>query len=266
MSGGVLTDRAPRDGWLSRRLTNLVLYLQPLVALLVVWWAVSGLRLIPRQALPTPMNVAESILTLLTDGSLLSTILTTVGRVAMAFALALVIGFVIGMAMSQSIIVEWFFDPIISISFPIPKVTLVPIYVLWFGFGTVSTVALAATSALFPVAIGTYNGTKAVEKKIIWSAQSMGLSRLQTSLKVVLPAALPDILNGVQISLFLSFVVVVVAEMVTAGSGLGRILVESVRFFETPTAIAAVVVIGVFGLIFDKLFRVVRGRLLRWEE
>jgi sulfonate transport system permease protein len=142
----------------------------------------------------------------------------------------------------------------------------VPIYILWFGFGTVSTVALAATSALFPVAIGTYNGTKAVEEKIIWSAQSMGLSRLEQSFKVVLPAALPDILNGVQISLFLSFVVVVVAEMVTAGSGLGRVLVESVRFFETPTAIAAVVVIAVFGLLFDKLFRLVRGRLLRWTE
>jgi ABC-type nitrate/sulfonate/bicarbonate transport system permease component len=266
MSGGVLTDSAPQDGWLSRRLTDLLLYLQPLVALLVLWWAVSGLRLIPRQALPTPLNVGGAILTLLTDGSLLSTIATTVGRVVMAFVLALVIGFAVGMAMSQFTVAEWFFDPIISISFPIPKVTLVPIYVLWFGFGTVSTVALAATSALFPVAIGTYNGTKGVEEKTVWSAQAMGLSRLQTSFKVVLPAALPDILNGVQISLFLSFVVVVVAEMVTAGSGLGRVLVESVRFFETPTALAAVVVIGVFGLLFDRLFHAVRGRLLQWEE
>ena len=266
MSGGILTNRAPRDGWLQRQLTNLGLYLLPLLALLVVWWAVSALQLIPRQALPTPMNVGDALVTLLTDGSLLSSISTTVMRVVFAFLIAIVVGFTIGMAMSQSTIVEWFFDPIISISFPIPKVTLVPIYILWFGFGTVSTVALAATSALFPVAIGTYNGTKAVEEKIIWSAQSMGLSRLEQSFKVVLPAALPDILNGVQISLFLSFVVVVVAEMVTAGSGLGRVLVESVRFFETPTAIAAVVVIAVFGLLFDKLFRLVRGRLLRWTE
>lgn len=266
MSGGLLTNQAPRDGWLSDKLTELRLYLQPLVLLLVVWWLVSGLRLIPRQALPTPVNVADALVTLLTEQGLANMITTTMVRIVLAFAIAVFIGFCIGMAMSQSRVFEWFFDPIISISFPIPKVTLVPIYVLWFGFGTVSTVALAATSALFPVAIGTYNGTKTVNKELIWSAQSMGLSRIQTGYKVILPAALPEILNGVQISLFLSFVVVIVAEMVTAGSGLGRLLVKSVRFFRTPDAIAAVVVIAVFGLLVDKLFRMIRTRLLWWTE
>ncbi|USZ73638.1 ABC transporter permease [Natronosalvus halobius] len=266
MSGGLLTRNAPHDGWLRERLTEFRLYVQPLVFLLVVWWAVSGLELVPRQALPTPVNVGEALVTLITEQELLGAIGTTITRVGMAFSIAVVVGFCIGMAMSQFRVVEWFFDPIISISFPIPKVTLVPIYVLWFDFGTVSTVALAATSALFPVAIATYNGTKAVNRELIWSAQSMGLSRVKTAMKVVLPAALPDILNGVQISLFLSFVVVIVAEMVMAGSGLGRVLIESVRFFQTPNAIAVVVAIAVFGLLFDKLLRMVRARLLWWTE
>lgn len=258
MSGGVATDD------LSGRASDLWLYARPILVLLVVWQVVSFLRVIPRQALPMPTRVADALVTLTTDGALVAAVGVTIMRVVLAFTIAVAVGFVVGMAMSQVSLVEWFFDPIISVAFPIPKVTLVPIYVLWFGFGTVSTVALAATSALFPVAIATYNGAKTVDRELVWSARSMGLSRGETSLRVVLPAALPDILNGVQISLFLSFVVVVVAEMVTSGSGLGRILVESVRFFDTPAAIAAVVVIGVFGLLFDKLFRVVRARLLWW--
>lgn len=252
--------------WLSSKAITLWRYVWPILVLLALWTVVSYLRLIPEQALPTPVAVGGALAELLAGGALTATVAVTVSRVLMAFTLAVAIGFVLGMLMSQFALVEWFLDPLISVSFPIPKVTLVPIYVLWFGFGTVSTVALAATSALFPVAIGTYNGTKTVDREIVWSARSMGLSRLQTSLKVVLPAALPDVLNGVQISLFLSFVVVVVAEMVTAGSGLGRVLVESVRFFRTPRAIAAVVLIALFGLVFDKVFRLVRARLLWWTE
>ena len=102
MSGGLLTNRAPQDGWLSRQATNLGLYLLPLLGLLVLWWVVSGLRLIPRQALPTPANVADALVTLVTDGALASTISTTIMRVVLAFVIAIVVGFVIGMAMSQS--------------------------------------------------------------------------------------------------------------------------------------------------------------------
>ncbi|MFB9809696.1 ABC transporter permease [Haladaptatus pallidirubidus] len=247
-------------------LDNLWLYIRPIIALFVLWQVISLFGLIPEQALPAPLSVWDSMVELVNSGSLLSIVKITIVRVLLAFSIAVFVGFSIGMLMSQSRIVEWFFDPIISVAFPIPKVTLVPIYVLWFGFGTVSTVALAATSALFPVAISTYDGTKSVDREIIWSAQSMGLSRLETSLKVIVPAALPDILNGVQISLFLSFVVVVVAEMVTSGSGLGRVLVESVRFFDTPQAVAAVIIIAFFGLLFDKLFRLVRARFLWWAE
>lgn len=262
MTDGFSIDAASRS--ISRQLGDLWLYIRPILALLVLWQVVTLLALIPEQALPTPLSVWTATIKLATAGKLTSIVGVTVVRVLLAFGIAVSIGFIIGMLMSQVTFIEWFFDPILSVAFPIPKVTLVPIYVLWFGFGTVSTVALAATSALFPVAISTYNGTKGVEREIVWSARSMGLSRLETSLKVIVPAALPDILNGVQISLFLSFVVVVVAEMVTSGSGLGRVLVESVRFFNTPQAIASVVIIAIFGLLFDKLFRLVRARLLWW--
>lgn len=238
-------------------------YLVPLFFLLAIWQGVTAARLIPEQTLPQPIVVGEAIAS---NGFFLEAAGLTVMRVIFAFLIAVSLGIVVGLMMSQFVVVEWFMDPIISVAFPIPKVTLVPVFVLWFGFGTTGVVALAATSAFFPAVIGTYNGAKSVQRELIWSARSMGLSRANTSVRVVFPAALPDVLNGAQISLFLSFAVVVVAEMVTAGSGLGRVLVESTRFFNTAEAIGAVVVIALFGLVITRLFDIVRGRLLWWTE
>jgi len=241
-------------------------YLKPIVGLVVVWEVIATLELVPSQSLPHTYVVGETLLELVQTGSLLELVAVTAGRAFVAFLLAIVIGVALGLAMAQSTVVGWFFDPIISLGFPIPKVTLVPIYVLWFGFGDVPTVALAVTSAVFPIVIATYDGARGVERELLWSARSMGVSRFDVGRKVVLPAALPSIFNGVQIALFLSFVVVVVAEMVTAGGGIGQLLTESVRFFQTATTIAAVITVAVIGLVSDRLFRLLRGRLLRWTD
>lgn len=237
-----------------------------LVAFLLLWELVAQSGQIPEQALPHTYDVARAFGELAGGGQLLEEAALTVSRAMGAFTLAIVVGVTVGLLMSQFRGVEWFFDPIISIGFPIPKVTLVPIYVLWFGFGTLPITLLAATSAFFPVAIGTYEGTRGVDRELVWSARSMGLSRLQTARKVVLPASLPDVFNGIQISLFLSFVVVIVAEMVISGGGLGELLVRAVRFFRTPDAFVALITAAVLGLVFDRLFRRVRGYLLRWTE
>lgn len=251
----------PRIMWAVERL-----YLVPIVGVVALWQLVVMSGTVPRQSLPAPLTVAESLIALIREGALVSAAGTTIVRVIGAFLVAVVAGIALGLLMSQFSPVGWFFDPIISIAFPIPKITLVPIYTLWFGFGSVAATALAATSAFFPVVIGTHSGTQSVDRELVWSARSMGLSRSETSARIVLPAALPAIMNGVQISLFLSFVVVIVAEMVMAGSGLGHIIVESVRTFRTADAIATLVVVSVMGVAIDRLFRRVRARLLWWTE
>lgn len=251
---------------ISESLGTTIDYLKPLVGLVVVWELVATLGLVPSQALPHTWVVGETLVDLLAAGTLFDLAAVTAGRAFVAFLLAIVIGVALGLAMAQFRAIGWFFDPIISLGFPIPKVTLVPIYVLWFGFGDVPTVALAVTSAVFPIVIATYDGARGVKRELIWSARSMGVSRLRIAREVVLPAALPSIFNGVQIALFLSFVVVVVAEMVTAGGGLGQMLTESVRFFQTATTIAAVITVAVIGLVSDRLFRMLRGRMLEWTD
>lgn len=246
--------------------STLIAYLKPLVVLVVLWELVATLQLVPEQALPHTYAVWDTLVALAADGALVRAAWQTVYRAMAAFALSIVIGVSVGLAMSEFRPIEWFFDPIVSFGFPVPKVTLVPIYVLWFGFGTLPAVLLGTTSATFPIVIATHAGAKKVDRELIWSARSMGISRFRMLKSVILPSALPEIFNGVQISLFLSFVVVVVAEMVTSAGGLGEMLTRSVRFFQTPTAIAAVITIAVIGLVIDRLFRVLRAHLLQWTD
>lgn len=257
---------SPLPTWITAGSGKVWAYVRPLIGVVLLWTVIAWFELIPPQALPSPVAVADALLELTLDGTLAAQLAVTIPRIVLAFSGALIAGVAVGLLMAEFRLVAWFFDPIISILFPIPKITLVPVFVLWFGFDTRAVVALAGFEAFFPIAIATYGGTKAVDRELIWSAKAMGLSRLATGWKVILPAALPDVLNGAQIALFLSFVVVIVAEMVMAGSGLGRLLIESIRFFETPNAIAVIVVISVFGLVFDRLFRLARWRIVWWTD
>lgn len=245
---------------------RLLRYLGPLATVLLGWFLVAELGLIDERTLPSPALVWESIAALTAEGTLTAAVATTLPRALAAFAIGVTAGVLVGLTMSQFRVVEWFFDPILSTLFPIPKITLVPVFILWLGPNTWAVVTLAAVEAFFPVAIATHGGTKSVDRELIWSARSMGLSRFETALKVVLPASLPDILNGAQIALFLTFAVIVVAEMVLAPSGLGQVLTESMRTFQTADAIAVIVVVAVFGLLFDGAFRALQARFTWWAD
>ena len=245
-------------------LTKVWMFSKPIIALLLIWEIVVQLNLVPPQMLPHVSDVVLTFSAMISSGALAEPTYLTLMRAILALILSVSLGVTIGLLMARFKIVEWFFDPIISIGFPIPKVTLVPIYLLWFGFGTRSAVLLAATSAIFPVIIATHNGAKSVDRELIWSVRTMGVSKLESMWKVILPAALPQIFNGIQIAVFLSFVVVVVAEMVTSGSGLGQVLVQSTQFFNTEQALVVLITIISLGLVTNAVFQILRSYLLRW--
>ncbi len=245
-------------------LTNVWMFAKPIIALLLIWEIVVQLNLVPPQMLPHVSDVAMTFSAMISSGALVEPTYLTLMRAILALILSVLLGVMIGLLMARFEIVKWFFDPIISIGFPIPKVTLVPIYLLWFGFGTRAAVLLAATSAIFPVIIATHNGAKSVDRELIWSVRTMGVSKLESMWKVILPAALPQIFNGIQIAVFLSFVVVVVAEMVTSGGGLGQLLVQSTQFFNTEQALVVLITIISLGLVTNAVFQILRSYLLRW--
>ncbi|MEY7850923.1 ABC transporter permease [Natrarchaeobius sp. A-rgal3] len=241
-------------------------YFKPIVGLLLVWELIRQLDLVPRQALPHTYEVAETFVSLVRSGELVNAAALTTYRALLALGIATVVGISIGLAMSRYRPVEWFFDPIVSILFPMPKVIFVPVFLLWFGFGTRGIVLLAATSAVFPVIIATYEGARSVERELIWSARSMGMSRLRSTWNVVMPASLPSIFNGLNIALFSSIIVTLISEMLTSAGGLGQLLIRSLRFFRTSEVLSAVIAAVILGLVMNTLFSTLRAHLLEWSD
>lgn len=241
-----------------------VSFLKPFIAVIILWEGIVYLELVHPRFFPSTYDIAVAIWTFTANGEIPRAMWLTLRRALTALAIAMLVGVPLGLLMGRLRPVSWFFDPIVSIGFPIPKVTLIPVFLLWFGFGSTSKVLLASSDAVFPIVISTYAGTKGVDRELIWSARSMGLSRLKTIRKVVMPAALPQIFNGIQIALPLSFIIVIVSEMVMGGGGLGEVLIRSARFFETPKQYATLIGVAVLGLSADRIFRLVRSYFLRW--
>jgi ABC-type nitrate/sulfonate/bicarbonate transport system permease component len=173
---------------------------------------------------------------------------------------------VLGMAMSRSTGVNWFFDPVISVGFPMPKIAFLPVIILWLGFYDVSKITMVVLDAIFPVVTATIAGIRGVERELIWSARNMGASERQVLRDVVLPAALPQIFTGLQVALPIALIVAIVAEMLMGGYGLGGAMNTASRFADSRGVFAGIVEIGVVGYCLVKAMALVRRRLLIWHQ
>jgi len=189
----------------------------------------------------------------------------TLYRALVAFCIAGVGGVVIGMAMSQSRIASWFFDPLISVGFPMPKIAFLPVIILWLGVHDVSKITMAYFDAIFPVIAATVVAIQGVERELIWSARNMGASNREVLTQVLLPAAFPQIMTGLQVALPLALIVTVVAEMLMGGYGLGGAMMEASRFANSTGVFAGIVEIAVVGYVLVKAMALIRRRLLIWH-
>ena len=194
-----------------------------------------------------------------------STPALTLYRALAAFCIAAVGGVAIGMAMSRNAIASWFFDPIVSVGFPMPKIAFLPVVILWLGVYDVSKITIIVVDAIFPVIAATVIAIQGVERELIWSARNMGASNREVLSQVVLPAAFPQIMTGLQVALPLSLIVAVVAEMLMGGYGLGGAMMEASRFANSTGVFAGIVEIAVVGYILVKTMALIRRRLLIWH-
>jgi ABC-type nitrate/sulfonate/bicarbonate transport system permease component len=215
--------------------------------------------------LPPLSVVVETIVHDAQSGDLFSNLGLTLYRALTGFAISTVIGIGLGVAIARVGAVRWFFDPIISVGFPMPKIAFLPIVVLWFGFHDVSKIAMVIFDATFPVLTATIVATRAVERELLWSARSMGANERQMLHEVVLPAALPEIMTGLQVALPIALIVCIVAEMLTGGIGLGGAMITASRFANSPGVFAGIVEIGVVGYCLVKGMSMLRRRLLAWH-
>jgi len=237
-----------------------------IVALLVAWelLARSG-RFTPFQ-LPALSAVLERIASDAWSGDLVINTTLTLYRALVSFAICAVGGVAIGMAMSRNKIANWFFDPIISVGFPMPKIAFLPVVILWLGVYDVSKITIIVIDAIFPVIAATVLAIQGVERELIWSARNMGANNREVLTQVVLPAALPQIMTGLQVALPLTLIVAVVAEMLMGGYGLGGAMMTASRFANSTGVFAGIVEIAVIGYVLVKAMSMLRRRLLIWHQ
>jgi ABC-type nitrate/sulfonate/bicarbonate transport system permease component len=190
----------------------------------------------------------------------------TLYRALVSFAICAVGGVAIGMAMSRNKVANWFFDPIISVGFPMPKIAFLPVVILWLGVYDVSKITIIVIDAIFPVIAATVIAIQGVERELIWSARNMGANNRELLTQIVLPAALPQIMTGLQVALPLTLIVAVVAEMLMGGYGLGGAMMEASRFANSTGVFAGIVEIAVVGYVLVKTMAIIRRRLLIWHQ
>lgn len=190
----------------------------------------------------------------------------TLARTLAAFLVAGAIGVALGILIARSRGLRWFFDPILSIMLPVPKFALFPIFMLWFGVGNGSKVALAAFTVVFQIVVMVWEATRAVERNVIWSAQNLGAGEKRLLWEIVLPAALPGIFTALQIALPICLIVVLGTEFITSGGGLGDQMMVASRYANSAATFAALFEIAVTGFLLLKGMQLLRRHLLRWHQ
>src|SRR5246127_2989645 len=241
--------------------------LAPLLACfgLLVAWQVAALAL-NNDSFPTALESIRAIPAILGDKEALINILASLRRMAIGFGAAVIISIPLGLLMGRSRGVASFFNPLLMVIYPVPKAALMPIIMLWLGVGDLAKTLVIFLGVSLPVIYHSFEGAKAVEEKMLWSGAAMGLSAAQRLVRIVLPAALPEILTGCRTGLVLALITMVTSEMIARQSGAGNILFNSLDMGQYDTVYAMIVIIGAMGIGLDAAFEKLRSRLVRWSE
>jgi ABC-type nitrate/sulfonate/bicarbonate transport system permease component len=257
--------RGPRIAAGLRGIARQILAWSPVIVLLIAWEAVARSGLVTPFMLPTFTGVLERIVSDTASGDLPVALGLTLWRALAGFAISAIAGIALGLAMARSRLFHWFFDPIISIGFPVPKIAFLPILVLWLGFFDLSKITMIVFNSIFPVVTATVVGVYGVEKELIWSARNLGTNERALTWEVLLPAALPQIFTGLQVALPIALIVGILTEMAMGGYGIGASMQTASRFADSLGVFAGIVEIAVVGYLLVKLMSVLRARLLVWH-
>jgi NitT/TauT family transport system permease protein len=239
----------------------------PLLACLglLIFWQAAALAL-RNDSFPTALDAIRAIPSILGDKESLINIMASLRRMVIGFALAVAISVPLGLMMGRSRAVAAFFNPLLMVIYPVPKAALMPIIMLWLGVGDVSKTLVIFLGVSLPVIYHSFEGARAVEQKMIWSGAAMGLSAVQRMFRIILPAALPEILTGCRTGLVLALITMVTSEMIARQSGAGNILFNALDMGQYDTVFAMIIIVGAMGICFDTAFERIRARLVRWSE
>jgi ABC-type nitrate/sulfonate/bicarbonate transport system permease component len=236
------------------------------VIFLVMWELLVRWRGIAPIFLPAPSSIAVYLWRMIADGSMEYHLGVTLLRIFVGFLIAALSGITLGLLMGMSRIVARVADIWIAALYPLPKISLIPLLIIWLGTGEAYRIVISAITAFFPIVISTYSGIRQADRGLIKAAQDLGANMRQIQLKVVIPAAMPSILSGLQLGMGVTIILIVAAEMIggSSQSGMGYLLINAGQVMETEKVFASLVVLAVMGAVIIKLQQWIDRRVAPW--
>ena len=234
------------------------------LAVLLIWELASRSGATSALILPPPSMVLADLAKLIIDGELQRALWASLYRILCGFTLAVTVGIVLGAVMARVRLLDVLLDPLVELLRPISPLAIFPLAILWFGIGDASKIFVIGLAASFPVILNTYAGVRSIDPNFFRASQSLGASRSEVFISIVLPGSLPQIFTGVRLAWGISLIVIIAAEMVGATVGIGYMVLEAQQTFRTERVFAGIIVIGLLGLLTDLAFRRLRRLLLPW--
>ena len=235
-----------------------------LLILLAEWGTRSGW--ISSLTLPRPSDVALTFVELWESGMLLTHLVPSLTRLVVGAAIGAGLGIALGLVIGLFSLARAGLVPLIAAIFPIPKIALLPLFVIWFGIDEASKYALIAFGTFTPTVVATYGAVDNVDRTLIRMGQSFGLPWTSIVRKIVLPGAMPGILSGLRISLTIAIILLVAAEMLGAEFGIGAYILQAGSLYDLERLFAGVVILSVLGVIVSGAIGLVERRVLRWRS
>lgn len=238
------------------------------VVFLLAWEIFVRLGKIAPIYLPAPSSIAIYLYRMCVDGTIPYNLGITLLRIFAGFLLAAVSGVALGVLMGMSRLLARVADTWIAALYPLPKISLIPLLIIWLGTGEAYKIVISAVTAFFPVVISTYAGIRQVDRGLIKAAKDLGANARQIQLKIVIPSAVPSIFSGLQLGMGVTIILVVAAEMIGGSSqgGMGYLLINAGQVMETEKVFASLIALAVMGAVIIKLQQWIDRRLAPWAS
>jgi ABC-type nitrate/sulfonate/bicarbonate transport system permease component len=238
----------------------------PIVIFVVVWQLAVDLDLVERAFLPSFTASVAALWDMTRNGEIVVNLLVSMYRAFGGLAIGSILGVALGLAMATSRRADEFFGPLVATTYSLPKSSLVPLFILWFGIGDVTNILSVVLACLLPVIVSTYHGVKAVPSVMVWSARAMGTPHRLILWRILLPGASLSIFTGIRIALGFCFVLTISAEMIAAKTGIGKLIFlygENGAYAYMFGGLLAIVIVAYAA---DRALLAAMNHLLRWHD
>jgi ABC-type nitrate/sulfonate/bicarbonate transport system permease component len=218
------------------------------------------------QSVPPFSEVIGEVVAVLGRPEFIDNLGASAGRWAIGFALAILIGVPLGTLMGRSRPLYTLVDPLLVVGYPVPKAALILLFALWWGAGNTSRIAIIVAGSLIPIVIASYHGANAVAREPLWSARGLGTGPVRLWVRVILPAALPQILSGLRIAIAISIFTLLASELLIRGSGIGAYMFTALDNGQTLTVFAMSAIVAAIGFLVDVLYVAAVRWAVPWLE